>query len=309
MNFYIYDTRYQGRAPVYRVLPYKLALGLDSDYHKYRNSKSPELTNIGNSNKAWNVDADGIRWLYKRQPLKECFHEVLASKIAEILGVDTVEYELVSYSEDPEEGRWGIVRSGDFTQGRGVNLEPANFVLEHYGIEPNEIVHNTKLFSLYGCEKEFLNLQYLDIITGNADRHQFNYGLLKNQADGAIIGLAPNFDNNFAFLSDLPTDEFAWVAGQYGWSRPYLTEKKKAKILEEIKEIDAFRSYDIEGLLRSVEDKQDYLYERLTDLRNLEAFENFSRSDFDPQKTVFVKGHSFRDGYRHSHWRRPTRSS
>lgn len=254
---------------------YSLALGIDSNI-EITDTSSPELTNIGNSNKAWITDEEGVRWLHKRQPLKECFHEVLASKTARTLGINTVEYELVSYTEDPEEGRWGIVRSRDFTQDKGVNLEPANNILRHYNIDPSEVAENVKVFSLYGCAKDYLAIKYLDCITGNPDRHEFNYGLLKSQDSGEVVGLAPNFDNNYAFESDLAIDELAWAAGQSEWSRPYLTSNKIAKIRNEIGAEEAFRHYDIDSALQYTESRQELFFERFITLKNIDEYEGVS---------------------------------
>ena len=203
----------------------QLALGLNTDPRDYRSSGSnPELTNIGDSNKAWVMDNKGNRWLYKRQLLRECYNEILSAKIAKRLGIATVEYELVSRTEDPETGRWGLIRSKDFTQNRGINLEHASLILEHAGIDESDVNGNAKVFREYGCEKEYLGLIYLDRLTGNGDRHSRNYGVLRNQSDGKVIGLAPNYDNNYAFTRDLNITEFAEAAAGWNYVPPVLTE-------------------------------------------------------------------------------------
>lgn len=233
----------------------QLALGIESDPFKYRNNikLNPELTNIGNSDKAWVIDSDGVRWLYKRQPLRECYSEIIASKIARRLGIDTVDYELEAEDKDPETGRWGIVKSRDFTQGREVNLEHAELLLRHFGIDESEIAGNEEIFREYGCGKEYLDIIYLDIITGNPDRHSRNYGVLRSRENGAVIGLAPNYDNNFAFRADLTLISFSEVAAKTGYIPPMLTEEDIAELLEETK---AFEGYNVKAALRSVEWKQ-----------------------------------------------------
>ncbi len=210
-----------------------LALGLDFSWSKYiSDSLNPELTNIGNSDKAWHIDSKKVRWLYKRQPLNECFFEVLASRLAGRIGINTVDYEICYASDpDPEIGRFGIVRSRDFTQGRNINLEPAHLMLRYHNIRAADIEANADIFDSFGLVREYLDIIYLDIITGNPDRHDFNYGLLRDSNTGKITGMAPNYDNNFAFFADeMPTEGFIRAAAKYSWTKPVITED----ILEEI---------------------------------------------------------------------------
>ncbi len=42
---------------------------------------------------------------------------------------------------------------------------------------------------------------FLDTICAKLDRHTFNFGILRNNNTGDVIGLAPNFDNNMALIS------------------------------------------------------------------------------------------------------------
>ena len=235
-----------------------LALGLDYSVSDYLSKKNnPELTNIGNSDKAWQIDRDGQRWLYKRQPLRECFQEILASKIAFCLGVSTVEYELVVASEpNPELGRTGIVRSRDFTQNRGLNLEHVSGLVK----DEHSVREAAELFDRYGLVKEYLDLRYLDILTGNPDRHVFNYGFLRDQKTGRISDIAPNFDNNFAFMAMLPVEEFVSVAKNYVWAP---TEMNLSLLIFDRKEIAAFENYPIDAYLKTVREKEKQIKELL----------------------------------------------
>ena len=47
----------------------------------------------------------------------------------------------------------------------------------------------------------YVELLLMDTICRNADRHTYNYGLLRNQQTGEVVSLAPNFDNNIALIS------------------------------------------------------------------------------------------------------------
>ncbi len=267
----------------------KLALGLDYSWSDYVSEEpNPELTNIGNSDKSWQVDDNGRRWLYKKQALNECYNEVLASKLAGRIGINTVEYELVYASEpDPEIGRYGIVRSMDFTQESRVNFEPAHLILKHLGTRDSDIIVNAGFFDELGLVRPYLDIMYLDIITGNPDRHSFNYGILRDRSNGSIAGMAPNFDNNFAFFAgSMPMEQFVQAAAKYGWKSPdEIAEDRERSIDEsagspvtlithglieelaaEMSSIEAFGGYEDIKAIRSIMSRNELLIAELNKL-------------------------------------------
>lgn len=255
----------------------RLSLGVDSNYYDYISEQpNPELTNIGNSDKAWIIDGDGTRWLYKKQPIKECYNEVLAAKLAEKIGIDAVRYELVYASEpDPNLGRYGIVRSMDFTQGKNVNLEHANLLLDHFGCGKDDVDENVQIFERYGCSKEYLNIKYFDILTSNPDRHEFNYGVLRDRDTGKVVGMAPNYDFNLAFYAlRLPVDAFVQTAVNKGWSKPgLLTPRKINELREEMRSLEGFEGYENEQAYSMMEQNQDLVLSRIKDFSHDLSFE------------------------------------
>ena len=48
---------------------------------------------------------------------------------------------------------------------------------------------------------DYLRLIVFDVILYNVDRHNENCGILRNNKTGAIISLAPNYDNNLCLIS------------------------------------------------------------------------------------------------------------
>lgn len=62
---------------------------------------------------------------------------------------------------------------------------------------------NYQVFLRFGQEvaDQYVELLLMDTICRNADRHTYNYGLLREQKTGKVVSLAPNFDNNIALIS------------------------------------------------------------------------------------------------------------
>ncbi|MBP3646159.1 MAG: hypothetical protein J6K55_07015 [Clostridia bacterium] len=50
-------------------------------------------------------------------------------------------------------------------------------------------------------EKDFRRVLLADALFMNADRHMRNYGVIRSAITGEILRMAPNFDNNQAYLS------------------------------------------------------------------------------------------------------------
>ena len=50
-------------------------------------------------------------------------------------------------------------------------------------------------------EKNFRRILLADALFMNNDRHMRNYGVIRSSVTGEILRMAPNFDNNQAYLS------------------------------------------------------------------------------------------------------------
>ena len=93
----------------------------------------------------------------------------------------------------------GTVKSPDFTDGASVNYEPAHGIVG----DDEDYMLNLAAFRELSpiLAKQYLEIIYLDTICFNMDRHTRNYGILRDVETGAILGMAPNFDNNIALFS------------------------------------------------------------------------------------------------------------
>ena len=167
----------------------KLALYGDPDSFNNGYSRTPELTNIGSFEKCWRI-IDGEWWLYKKENELEMFSELFVCELGKALGFNMVQYEM--------DGKY--IRCRDFTDGAAVNYEPAAGIV---GSDEDYAVNYEALKKLSeNCAADYIKMIYLDTLCFNMDRHTMNYGVLRDAGSGAVLGMAPNFDNNIALISN-----------------------------------------------------------------------------------------------------------
>jgi hypothetical protein len=159
----------------------------DNKLEQLRHSRTPELTNIGSFEKAWKLEG-GTWYLYKRGTSLERFSELFIYALGKQLGFDMAEYE-------PSEG---YVKSKDFTGGI-YNFDPTASIVDD-SVDEVEIYQKLRTLNP-SLTKAYLDIVYLDALVFNVDRHTYNFGFLRNQETGAVIAMAPNFDNNIALIS------------------------------------------------------------------------------------------------------------
>jgi len=166
----------------------KLALRGDPDSFNLPYSPTPELTNIGSFEKCWRLSGD--KWLMIKQGNDlERFSEQFIYILGQAFGFCMAEYQ-------PENG---TISSPDFTGGASVIFESANGIVgddEDYAV-------NFGAFWQMSPElaEQYLQIIYMDTLCFNMDRHTKNYGVLRDAETGAVLRMAPNFDNNVALFA------------------------------------------------------------------------------------------------------------
>lgn len=165
-----------------------LALCGDADAFNQHPSRTPELTNTGSFEKCWRL-IDGTWWMYKSENALERFFELFAYQLAKKLHIPAAIYEL----DGP------YVRSRDFTDSASFNFESAYGII---GEDADERSIYDKLMRLdERVAKAFVQMSFFDALLFNMDRHEQNYGVLRDVATGEILGMAPLFDHNIALIS------------------------------------------------------------------------------------------------------------
>ena len=182
-------------------------------------STSPELTTQGMLRKAWRyLEGDGI-YLYKggtegaANTGNEPYSEYYASQIAERMGLNAVHYDLENWK--------GILASKCrlFT-----DIDTAYIPIGHL-VKTGGIKACLEYYESISKEaaEELKSMLVFDAVIYNEDRHFGNFGVLRDNKIGRLIGAAPIFDNgislfNFAMKEDIENlDEYAKTrANPYG---------------------------------------------------------------------------------------------
>lgn len=193
---------------------------------------STEWTTQGTFPKAWrNIQGELI--LYKggtegyANAGMEPYSEYLASQLADALGFDHVAYEL-----DEWEGR--LASTCVLMNSKDVSFVSFMAATKQYDFPQNVAACLTVDPR---CVKRLRELMLFDAIIANRDRHAGNYGFLRDNRTGEILGLAPIFDNNVAlFAHDMESDFPTWnakVKVQNPWMTNLSFDEHIASIVDE----------------------------------------------------------------------------
>lgn len=195
-----YWVKPSGSALTYEDVRFKgnyfdtLALRGDPDSFNRKPSRTPELTNTGSFEKCWRL-IDGRWWMYKSENAAEQLTELFACYLAEALCIPVAVYEKDN----------GYIRSLDFTNGASINFETAHGII---GDEPDYRKNYRKLLALdASVAAAYVQMTFFDALIFNMDRHEYNFGVLRDVDSGNILGMAPLFDHNIALITrGFPTD-------------------------------------------------------------------------------------------------------
>lgn len=165
---------------------------------------SPELTTQGMLRKAWRYfEEDGI-YLYKggtegaANAGNEPFSEYYASQIAKAMGLNCVEYDLENWK--------GILASKCklFTD-INTSFIPIGHIIREGGIKACLDYYKNISEDAYD---ELCSMLVFDAVIYNEDRHFGNFGILRDNHSGKIIGPAPIFDNGLSLFNFAMPDDF-----------------------------------------------------------------------------------------------------
>ncbi len=195
-EYNLYENRF---SEILSLVAYTGAYGGDKAF-----STSPELTTGGMLRKAWRyIENDGI-YLYKggtegaANAGNEPYSEYYAYQIAEAMGLNAVEYDLENWK--------GILASKCklFTD-IDTSFVPIGNIVKEGGIRACLDYYKKLDENFY---EVLCSMLVFDAVIYNEDRHFGNFGILRNNHTGEIIGPAPIFDNGLALFNFGMPDDF-----------------------------------------------------------------------------------------------------
>lgn len=210
--------------------------------NKDLNLSSPDNTSVGNLKKRWKI-VNNQRVLLKggSNPFRqEPFNEVVASKIANELGIPVVNYSLRYVDGYPYSECADFIKDDEEL----VTAYQINKVLKKSNNDSN-YAHLVKCANKLGIKdfEDYLNkLIVFDFIIANEDRHFNNFGIIRNAKTLDIVGPAPIYDSGSSFGFDkLDADikEFKDIE-----AKPF-----KKDIVEQLDLVTSFAWLDIKRLI------------------------------------------------------------
>ena len=167
-------------------------------------STSPELTTQGMLRKAWRfIEGDGI-YLYKGGTTgaanagREPYSEYYACQIAERMGLNAVHYDL-EYWKDILASRCRLftdINTAYIPIGSIVKSGGIRACLEYYEGIGRE------------AAEEMRSMLVFDSVIYNEDRHFGNFGILRDNHTGQVLGAAPVFDNGISLFNYAMPEDF-----------------------------------------------------------------------------------------------------
>ena len=156
---------------------------------------TPNASTDGSFTKTWRFER-GAWWLYKIQSAAATDAEVSISHVLRSIGWDAAEYEHVGRYRRRVKTR-SFLRPKEFFE----PYDSFRFRFDDPSDDDDAIYRN--LASLGAAfETAWKRILLADAVFENTDRHMRNFGVIRSSATGEVLRLAPNFDNNQAYLAN-----------------------------------------------------------------------------------------------------------
>lgn len=184
---------------------------------------SPEYSTNGTYAKCWIREDNKIKMLKQgssgaRNAGLEPYSELYASQVARAFRCDHVEYEIRCVN------------------GRVCSVCEC-FTNEQYGYVPFNSISDaytlkgiSKIFAQYGLIERFADMQILDALVFNEDRHKGNFGFIFDTTTYELVGMAPLFDHNVSLLCYAEEKDFNEVYLKSRYPRIGMSFVDNAKI-------------------------------------------------------------------------------
>ena len=171
-----------------------ILLSSDTSLQKLRVA-TPNASTDGSFTKTWRFER-GTWWLYKLQSSAATEAEVEISRVLRGVGWDAAEYDRVGRYRKRVKTR-SFLGSGEF-------FEPYDSFRFRFDDPSDDDAVILRNIASLGPEYRIAWKRILlaDALFENTDRHMRNFGVIRSSATGEVLRLAPNFDNNQAYLAN-----------------------------------------------------------------------------------------------------------
>ena len=186
---------------------------------------TPNASTDGSFTKTWKYE-DGEWWLYKLQPRAPTEAEVEISRVLQAIGWDAAEYRYVGRFRKRVKVR-NFLKPQEFFE----PYDSFRFFFDDPSDNDEVICQN--IASLGTEYKEaWKQILLADAVFINTDRHMRNYGVIRSSVTGEVLRLAPNFDNNQAYLAN-PSGTYSDGMLKLYMKQANRQDKKNLKILSD----------------------------------------------------------------------------
>ncbi len=219
---------------------------------------SPDNTSDGWLRKKW-VILDGKRCLIKGGSgaiRQEPYNEVIASKIMEKLGIPHVEYTLQMQGGLP----YSVCK--DFITPETEYISA--WYLMHTKAKPNHIslyqhyLERCDTLGIAEAEQAISQQIVLDYLIANEDRHQGNFGAVRNAETLEFEGAAPVFDSGSSLWFETPTPQIR--AGVRTACKPFkTTHEEQLQLVRDFKWLDVSALAGMDDIVREVFAGSDFV--------------------------------------------------
>ena len=156
---------------------------------------SPNASTDGSFTKTWKYEDDAW-WLYKLQSSAATDAEVQISRVLQSIGWDAATYEYIGRYRKRVRTRCFLAPHEFFEP-----YDSFRFAFSDPSDDEDVIAHN---LASIGAEfaSAWKRIMLADAVFLNTDRHMRNFGVIRSSQTGNVLRLAPNFDNNQAYLAN-----------------------------------------------------------------------------------------------------------
>lgn len=229
------------------------------------NLMSPDNTSDGWLKKKWSI-VNGKRCLIKGgsgATQQEPYNEVFASELMKLLKVGHVPYRMIiqddypySICEDFITPQTGLVSAWYVMQTQ--KKENHTSVYQHY-------LNCCEALGISGIRDALNRMLVVDYLMVNEDRHQNNFGVVRNADTLEWLGAAPVYDSGTSLWFDTPTPMINAGAPRIT-SKPFKTSHEdQIKLVTDFDWIDWEKLRDIGDVFREIVRDSAFVDERRTD--------------------------------------------